>query len=130
MSNPIKFQTPRARVNSLGSAKSGTQHAWHMRLTAFALMPLTIAFVFIVVKLTHLGFADAQQMIGSACPAILLILFVVAGAWHMKLGMQAIIEDYVHSEHLKSIASMSNICFSALISVSAVYAILRLSFLH
>jgi len=128
MSQKASLQTPRARVRYLGSAKSGTMHAWRMRLTSFALAPLTIAFVLILLSLIGRDYEHAKALLGSAGPAILLILFIGAGAWHMMLGMQTIIEDYVHSEHLKSLALMSNTLFSAALGLSCIYAVLRLSF--
>ena len=122
------LQTPRARVNFRGSAKSGTMHAWRLRLTAFALLPLTFAFVVIVLSLVGRDYDSARALLGSPCPAILMILFVGFGAWHMAIGMLAIIEDYVHSEHAKAVALMANICFSVLIGVATIFAALRLSF--
>ena len=122
------LRSPLARVKSLGSARSGTMHAWRLRLTAFALLPLTFAFVVIVVSLAGRDYESARALLGSPGPAILMILFVGAGFWHMTLGMQAIIEDYVHSEHKKVLALMANNCFSALIGVATIYALMRLSF--
>ena len=128
MTDKPSLQTPRARVNYLGSAKSGTQHAWRMRLTSFALLPLTIAFIIIVVSLAGRDFESARALLGSPCPAILMILFIGAGVWHMMLGMQVIIEDYVHHEHAKRLALMANACFSALIAIATMFAVLRMSF--
>jgi succinate dehydrogenase / fumarate reductase membrane anchor subunit len=122
------LKSPLARVKSLGSARSGTMHAWRLRLTAFALLPLTFAFVVIVVSLVGRDYDSARALLGSPVVAILFILFVGAGIWHMTLGMQAIIEDYVHVEHKKLMSLIANICFSTLIGVSIIYALLRLSF--
>ena len=128
MTQQAKLQTPRARVSYYGSAKSGTLHAWRMRLTAFALLPLTIAFVIVLVSLAGRDFVGARAFLGSPCPAILMILFILAGVWHMALGMQVVIEDYIHHEHAKTLALMANACFSAVIGLASVYAVLRLSF--
>ena len=127
MSQP-SLQTPRARVNFRGSARSGTLHAWRLRLTAFALLPLTFAFVVIVVLLVGRDYESARALLGSPCPAILMVLFLGFGVWHMAIGMQAVIEDYVHSEHAKALALMANFSFSALIGVASIFAVLRLSF--
>lgn len=121
-------QTPRARVSHFGSARSGTKHAWRTRLTAFALLPLTIAFIVILLSLVGRDYESARAFLGAPLPAIVLILFVGAGAWHMSMGMQVIIEDYVHSEHLKMLALMANACFSAAVGLSAIYGVLSLSF--
>ena len=128
MSEKAILQTPRARVKFLGSAKSGTHHAWMMRLTSFALLPLTIAFILIVLSLAGRDFENARILLGSPCPAIILLLFIGVGAYHMTLGMQIIIEDYVHTERLEQLAVMANTCFGLLIGIASVYAVLRLSF--
>ncbi|WP_294534837.1 succinate dehydrogenase, hydrophobic membrane anchor protein [uncultured Rhodoblastus sp.] len=128
MSQQTKLQTPRAAVNRLGSARSGTLHAWRQRLTSFALLPLTFAFVAILVSLVGRDFESARALLGSPCPAILLILFIGAGAWHMALGMQMVIEDYIPGEHAKTLALMTNALFSVAVGLAAVYAVLRLSF--
>jgi succinate dehydrogenase / fumarate reductase, membrane anchor subunit len=128
MTQKAILQTPRARVKFLGSAKSGTHHAWMMRLTSFALLPLTIAFVLIVLSLGGRDFESARVLLGSPCPAILMLLFIGVGAYHMTLGMQVIIEDYVQDERLKQLAVMANTCFGLLIGIASVYAVLRLSF--
>ncbi len=128
MSHQSSLQTPMARVRHFGSAKSGTQHAWRMRLTSFALLPLTIAFIVLVVMLIGKDFESAHALLASPCPAVLMMLFVGAGAWHMMLGMQIIIEDYVHEHRLKLLALMGNTLFCAVVGLSCVYALLRLSF--
>jgi succinate dehydrogenase / fumarate reductase membrane anchor subunit len=128
MTRQTKLQTPRAAVSHLGSAKSGTLHAWRQRLTSFALLPLTIAFVAILVSLAGRDFESARALLGSPCPAILLILFLAAGAWHMALGMQVVIEDYIPGEHAKALALMTSALFSAVIGLAGIYAVLRMSF--
>jgi succinate dehydrogenase / fumarate reductase, membrane anchor subunit len=122
------LQTPRARVNYLGSAKSGTHHAWMMRLTSFALLPLTIAFLLIVLSLAGRDYQSARILLGSPCPAILMLLFVGVGVYHMTLGMQVVIEDYIHGTHAKHLALMANTCFGLVTGAALIYAILRLSF--
>ena len=128
MTQKATLQTPRARVKFLGSAKSGTHHAWMMRLTSFALLPLTIAFVLILLSLAGRDFQSARILLGSPLPGILLLLFIGVGAYHMVQGMQVIIEDYVHGEHTKHVALMANTCFGLLIGAALIYAVLRLSF--
>jgi succinate dehydrogenase / fumarate reductase membrane anchor subunit len=130
MTQKASLQTPRARVKYLGSAKSGTHHAWLMRLTSFALLPLTIAFILIVLSLPGRDLQSARLLLGSPCPAILMLLFIAVGAYHMVLGMQVIIEDYVHSEHPKQLALMANICFGLVVAAASIYAVLRLSFVN
>jgi len=121
------MRTPRSRTSYLGAAHSGTQHFWRQRLTAVALVPLTIAFVFIVVSLIGRNHAAAAQILGSPFVAILMILFVIASVYHMWLGMQTIIEDYVHSD-LKLTLIITNTFFSFAVGLSSIYALVKLSF--
>ena len=123
----MSIRTPRARVRGLGSAKSGTTHFWHERLTAVALVPLTIAFIVIVVSLLGRSHATAVQTLGSPLVAIVMLLFVLTGDYHMKLGMQVIVEDYVHDEGWKFTLLIANIFFSVAVGFAAVNAIFKLS---
>jgi succinate dehydrogenase / fumarate reductase, membrane anchor subunit len=123
-----QFRTPLARVRALGSAKSGTGHFWHQRLTAIANVPLVIAFVLILVSLLGRSHAAVVQILGSPLVAIVMLLFIGSITYHMKLGMQVIIEDYVHDEKWKFAAVIANIFFAAAVGLAAVYAILKLSF--
>jgi succinate dehydrogenase / fumarate reductase membrane anchor subunit len=123
-----QFRTPLGRVRALGSAKSGTGHFWHQRLTAVANVPLVIAFVLILISLLGRSHAAVVQIIGSPLVAIVMLLFIGSITYHMKLGMQVIIEDYVHDEKWKFAAVIANIFFSVAVGLAAVYAILKLSF--
>lgn len=126
--DPNSMRTAVRQVRYLGSAKSGTQHAWHMRLTSFALVPLTIAFVWIVLSLVGKDYNTVRAAIGSPAIAIIMLLFLLASVYHMMLGMQTIIEDYVHSEPAKGFSLMANLFFSICVGLACVYAVLRLSF--
>ena len=123
-----QFRTPLGRVRALGSAKSGTGHFWHQRLTAIANVPLVIAFVLILVSLLGRSHAAVVQILGSPLVAIVMLLFIGSITYHMKLGMQVIIEDYVHDERWKFAAVIANIFFAVAVGLAAVYAILKLSF--
>jgi succinate dehydrogenase / fumarate reductase membrane anchor subunit len=127
-SKSVSMKTPLGRVRGLGSARSGTQHFWHQRLTAVAAIPLTIAFIVIVISLLGRNHAAAVQILGSAPVAILMLLFIVTTVYHMCLGMQEIIIDYVHHDLLKFVALMSNTCFGFAVGLACAYAILKLSF--
>jgi succinate dehydrogenase / fumarate reductase membrane anchor subunit len=123
----MSIRTPRARVRGLGSARAGTTHFWHERLTAVALVPLTIAFVVIVVSLLGRSHATTTQTLGSPLVAITMLLFVLTGIYHMKLGMQVIIEDYVHDEGWKFTLLIANIFFAVAVAFACVYAIFKIS---
>ena len=122
------IRTPLSRVRYLGAAHSGTRHFWHQRLTSVALIPLTIGAVFLVISLLGRNHAAVVQILGSSPVAIGLLLFVLVSVYHMWLGMQVIIEDYVHDDLPKYAALMSNTFFSCAVGIAAVFAILKLSF--
>jgi succinate dehydrogenase / fumarate reductase membrane anchor subunit len=123
-----EHRTPLARVRGLGSAKTGTAHFWHQRLTAVANVPLTIAFVLIVVALLGRNHAAAQQILGTPLVAIVMLLFIGSVTYHMRIGMQVIIEDYVHEETAKLALIMLNTFFAVAIALASAYAIFKLSF--
>jgi len=122
------FRTPLARVRGLGAAHHGTGHFWLMRVTSVALVLLTIAFVLIVVSLLGRNHAAVQQILGSPVVAMLMLLFIGTGVYHMWLGMQDIIVDYVHGELLKLTSLMANTFFCVAVALASAYAIFKLSF--
>jgi len=123
-----KMSTPLSRVRGLGSAKSGTEHFWRQRLTAVANVPLTIAFVFIVIGLLGRNHAAVVQILGSPLVAVIMLLFIVSITTHMRIGMQVIIEDYVHDEGHKFFLLMANTFFAFAVGLASAFAILMLSF--
>jgi succinate dehydrogenase / fumarate reductase, membrane anchor subunit len=122
------IRTPLARVRGLGSARSGTRDFWRQRLTAVANIPLTIAVVVIVIMLLGRNQAAVAQILGSPLVAIIMLLFIGSTAVHMKIGMQVIIEDYVHDEIAKLTLIMANAFFTIAVSLACAYGILKLSF--
>ena len=122
------MRTPLGRVHGLGSAKAGTQDFWRQRLTAIANIPLVIAGVVIVVSLIGRNHAAAAQILGSPLIAILLLLFILSVTYHMRIGMQVIIEDYVHEEKSKLALIVLNTFYTIAIALASVFAILKLSF--
>ena len=123
-----KMSTPLARVLGLGSAKSGTEHFWRQRLTAVANVPLTIGVVVIVVGLLGRNHAAVVQILGSPLVAIVMLLFIISVTIHMRIGMQVIIEDYVHDDVHKLILLMANTFFTVAVGLASAFAILMLSF--
>ncbi|MBP6011285.1 MAG: succinate dehydrogenase, hydrophobic membrane anchor protein [Alphaproteobacteria bacterium] len=97
----MSVQTPLGRVRGLGSAKSGVEHFWHQRATAVALLPLTLWFVWAVAA--HVGAPYGQVIAFLSLPfnAAAMLLFVLAGLYHMALGLQVVIEDYFQGEGTK-----------------------------
>jgi succinate dehydrogenase / fumarate reductase membrane anchor subunit len=123
-----KMTTPLARVRGLGAARSGTDQFWRQRLTAVANVPLTIAFVLIVVGLLGRNHAFVVQTLGAPLVAIIMLLFIFSVTTHMRIGMQVIIEDYVHDERHKLALIMANTFFSIAVALASAFAILMLSF--
>ena len=124
---PKSMRTPLGRVRGLGSSKSGTSDFWRQRLTAIAMILLMIPVIVIVMMTLGRNQAGAAQVLGSPVVAILMLLFIVASVWHMKIGMQVVIEDYIHSEMIKLTAIMANNFFSVAVALASIYAILKLS---
>jgi succinate dehydrogenase / fumarate reductase, membrane anchor subunit len=123
-----RVRTPLGRVRGLGSAHSGTEHFWRQRLTAVANVPLTIAFVLIVVALLGRNHAAVVQILGSPLVAVVMLLFILSISTHMRIGMQVIIEDYVHDEPTKLALLMANTFFAVAVGLAGAFAILMLSF--
>ena len=97
-------------------------------MTAVANVPLTIAFVVILVSLLGRNQAAAQQILGTPLVAIIMLLFIGSITYHMRLGMQVVIEDYVHGEIMRPLLVMANTFFTIAVGLAAAYAILKLSF--
>jgi succinate dehydrogenase / fumarate reductase membrane anchor subunit len=121
------MRTPLGRVRNLGASHTGTTDFWRQRLTAVAMVLLMVPVIVVVMMLLGRNQAGAAQILGSPLVAIVLLLFIVASAWHMKIGMQVVIEDYVQSETLKLAAIMANNFFSVAVALASIYAILKLS---
>jgi succinate dehydrogenase / fumarate reductase membrane anchor subunit len=128
MSHPNEMRTPMRRVRGLGAAHSGTGHFWHQRVTAVAGIPLTIAFIVILVALMGRSHAAVVQILGSPIIAIIMLLFIVNTVYHMWIGMQEILLDYVHDDMLKFVTLMANTFFCFAVALASVFAILKLSF--
>ena len=121
------MRTPLGRVRNLGSSHSGTKDFWRQRLTAVAMIVLIVPMVVVMMVLLGRNQAGAAQILGSPLIALIMLLFIIASIWHMKIGMQVVIEDYDHSEKLKLISIMANNFFSVTVALAAAYAIFKLS---
>ena len=124
----MRMRTPLRQVRGLGSAKSGTEHFWHQRLTAMANIPLTIGFVVVVASLMGRNHAAVVQILGSPFVAVLMLLFILSATIHMRIGMQVIIEDYVHDDFAKFTLLIANSFFAIVVALTSAFAILKLSF--
>ena len=120
------IRTPLARVRALGSAHSGTTDFFRQRVTALGMLLLVLPAAIIIMMMGR-NHAGATQILGSPLVAIILALFVIASCWHMRIGMQVVIEDYVHDEKLKLLAVIANHFFTWVVALAAIYALVKLS---
>ena len=124
----MKMRTQLSNVRGLGSAKSGTGHFWMQRLTAIALIPLTLWFVAALASMGSVGYAEAVEWVKSPITAVLLLALIAATFHHMQLGLQVIVEDYVHVEWLKIASLIVMKCGSVLLGFAAAFAVLKVAF--
>ncbi|MEQ1753992.1 MAG: succinate dehydrogenase, hydrophobic membrane anchor protein [Micropepsaceae bacterium] len=122
----MNMRTPLGKVRGYGSARSGTQHFWQQRLTAVALVPLTLWFVWAVVRYTGAPYTDVVAFLSHPISGVAMLMFVLTGIFHMLLGLKVVIEDYIHSEGSKvALLLLSN--FAALaIAATCVVAVFRI----
>ena len=124
----MSMRTPLGRVRGFGSAKTGTEEFWLQRMTAIASIPLTLAGLSLMISLTGRSYPAVKQIVASPLVAVLMILFVLANVIHMKIGVQVVIEDYVHDKNQKFTLLMLNTFFAWAIGLACVFAILKISF--
>jgi len=92
-----RMRSPLGRALGLGSAKEGVEHWWLQRITAAALVPLSVWFVIAIIRLVGADIETVREWVSTPMPAIFLVLLLIATFWHASLGLQVVIEDYVHS---------------------------------
>jgi succinate dehydrogenase / fumarate reductase, membrane anchor subunit len=124
----MSMRTPLKNVRHLGSAREGASHFVMQRLTGVANVVLAIFLVWLVTKIAGADYKTARTMLHNPFVALGLLALIGSGVIHMRLGMQTIIEDYVHTEGAKLVALAANTFFAILIGLSSVFAILKLSF--
>jgi succinate dehydrogenase / fumarate reductase membrane anchor subunit len=128
MSNSEKsYRTPLGRVRLLGSAHLGTEETARLRLTSIALVPLTFGFVWLVLSLLRKDYNGVRAELGKPLPAIVLLLFILAGVYHMQIGMKSVILDYLHGQ-LREWVLIANAFFAVALGMICVYAALRIGF--
>ena len=122
-----RLRTPLGRVEGMGSARSGTSHFWHQRLTAVALVPLSVWFVASALAYVGAERGAVAAFFAEPAEAILMFLFIVAAVYHMSLGLQVIIEDYIHQEGMKIVLLVLNRFACWGIGAAAGFALLKLA---
>ncbi|KRG65945.1 succinate dehydrogenase [Stenotrophomonas humi] len=123
-----KYRTPLKNARGLGSSKSGTEHFIHQRLTATALVALTIWFLCLVLSLIGADYVTAVDTVSKPWNAILLVGFLVAMFWHAQLGLQVVLEDYIHNS-LMALALQTTVKFIAVLgAIVSIFAVARIVF--
>lgn len=122
------FKTPLKKARGLGSAKSGTDHFWQQRVTALANVPLVLFLISFVIS--HLSATRPEIIVAMKNPfvSVAMVLALISITWHMRLGLQVVIEDYVHSEGRKLLALTANTFFVTALTAVGVFSILKMSF--
>ncbi len=125
----MSLKTPLARARGLGTAKKGVSHWWWQRLTAVALVPLSLWFIGSIVTMTMQSsdYTSVVAWIQSPLVAVLLIVLIAALFYHTQLGLQVVIEDYVHSEWVKITALIAAQFLLILLGLSATIAVLKIA---
>lgn len=125
--NSSRLRNPLKRARGLGSAKDGTGHFIVQRITAIALVVLSIYALGLIVWLIGDDYASVRATVAHPCNAILLVAFCIAMFWHAKLGIQVVIEDYVHAPFWGVSLQLLNIFLCALAAIASVLAIVRIA---
>lgn len=121
------YRTSLSRVRGLGSAKSGTQHFWGQRVSAAANLVLLVFLIFSVIRLAGAPLDVVRAYFASPLVAVPALLFTFSAAYHMRLGMQVVIEDYIHKEATKLALLLLNTFFAAAVALTSAVAIIKLS---
>ena len=122
------LRTPLARARGLGSARVGVHHWWAQRLTAIALIPLVVWFAISLVMMSGADYGAVRAWIGSPMVMVLLILTIAVGLHHGQLGLQVVIEDYVHGDGSKLALIVAVRFVAVLFGLAAIVAVLRIGF--
>ncbi|MBX2837760.1 MAG: succinate dehydrogenase, hydrophobic membrane anchor protein [Gammaproteobacteria bacterium] len=127
MSQNNNLRNPLARVKGLGASGQGSHHWWVQRLSAIALIPLSLWFVFSIVNKIDADHATVLAWVSSPGIAVMLLLYLMFMFFHAQLGLQVVIEDYVHNESAKMIAILLVKAISVLAAVASLFAVLRIA---
>jgi succinate dehydrogenase / fumarate reductase membrane anchor subunit len=122
------LRSPLGNAVGFGSAKSGVHHWWMQRLTSIALVPLTVWFTVSILSLQSLDHATLVAWMAQSWTALLLIILVLVATYHSQLGVQVVVEDYVHNSGTKTLTLVIVTFGHALLAVAGVFAILKVAF--
>ncbi|MFO1089050.1 MAG: succinate dehydrogenase, hydrophobic membrane anchor protein [Hyphomicrobiales bacterium] len=122
----MTLRTPLGRVRGLGAARSGVEHWWRQRLTAVVGIPLIVFLILVVIGMGTADYAHTVAAIRNPWIAVSLMLAIAALAWHMQLGMQVIIEDYIHVDRVKKLLLIANSFFAGAVALAGIYAVVKI----
>lgn len=123
---PSKMRTPLRKVRGLGAAHHGTEHFWLQRLTGIANIPLVCFLIASIVALLFSDYETARAYLGNPVVGVLFAALAISSAIHMRLGMQVVIEDYIHKQPTKAVLLIANSLIAALIGIACLYALVRI----
>jgi len=124
----MSYRSPLGRARGLGSAKEGTHHFWVQRVTAVALIPLTLWFVFSLARLPSVDYDVVHWWVAAPSVAIALVLFLGCVLYHSMLGVQVVVEDYVAGEAAKIATLLLSKFVHAIAAVAGIFAVLKIAF--
>lgn len=120
------MRTPLRKARGLGAARSGTGLFWQQRLTAVANVPLIVFFIILLIVVSGQSYAEVRQTLSSPFYALVMMLVIVSALYHMRIGMQEIIEDYVHADLAKVALLMLNNFFAVIVGVVSIVALIKM----
>ncbi|MGC1950992.1 MAG: succinate dehydrogenase, hydrophobic membrane anchor protein [Gammaproteobacteria bacterium] len=123
----MRLRTPLAQARGLGAARDGIHHWWTQRLTALALIPLSLWLVASIITITGADYATAVEWVQSPVVAVLLLLFIAVAFYHAQLGMQVVLEDYVHGGWAKVATIILSKFLMIALAFVAGFAVLRVA---
>ncbi|MGQ0530786.1 MAG: succinate dehydrogenase, hydrophobic membrane anchor protein [Panacagrimonas sp.] len=123
----MSLRSPLGKARGLGSAKDGTHHFWVQRVSAVALIPLSLWFVFSVAQLSSLSYDQVQWWVSYPAVAVTLVLFIASALYHSMLGVQVVIEDYVGREGMKIAALLLSKFFHFAVAAASIFAVLKIA---
>lgn len=124
----MSYRTPLSTVKGLGTAKEGSEHFWRQRVTGLANLLLSIFVVYAAFQLAGASHAAVKAFFANPLYLVLATAFIISSTYHMRLGMQVVIEDYVHNEGSKILLLILNTFFTAFVALAGVFSLLKLSF--
>ncbi|MGB0955263.1 MAG: succinate dehydrogenase, hydrophobic membrane anchor protein [Panacagrimonas sp.] len=123
----MSLRSPLSQARGLGSAKDGTHHFWVQRVSAVALIPLSLWFVFSVAQLAGADYEAVKWWVSYPAVAVMLVLFISAAMYHSMLGVQVVIEDYIGGEGMKLALLLLSKFFHFAVAAASIFAVLKVA---